>query len=68
MAKFTIYIRDANEKKFRSIPNRAAWINAILENTGIRELKQDILPEYVAVDRRIKSLERRIRKLEKVIK
>tara|TARA_R100001129_G_scaffold146802_1_gene108198 strand:+ start:566 stop:772 length:207 start_codon:yes stop_codon:yes gene_type:complete len=68
MPKFTIYIRDENLKKYRSIPNKAAWVNNILHNTGIKELKQEVLPDYVKLENKIKSLEKRMRKLEKVIK
>ena len=68
MPKFTIYIRDENLKKYVSIPNKAAWINTILHNTGIKELKQEVLPDYVKLENKIKSLEKRMRKLEKVIK
>ncbi len=68
MPKFTIYIRDENLKKYRSIPNKAAWVNTILQNTGIKELKQEVLPDYVKLENKIKSLEKRMRKLEKVIK
>jgi hypothetical protein len=62
MPKRSVHIRNENLKKWEAITEKSAWINNILKSWSITDL------EKLKMENSYSKLERRVRKLEEMMK